>query len=705
MGAAQVPETVEHLLARGDTTAAIAHLERDWRTNPTCQLPTLLTRRATPASADWRARARAQELFEKILSTTPTAACWYEYALLKEKQGVLSTARRMLDRAARLLDSQPEQDTPEFRGELLYRRAAIMDEWLRNFDHLVQPPALAVSSPGCLYHGYFCENFAAPEQFNERLDASGDLSGVVANERHATAKLLDASLALNPRHLGARRLRLRRALIEGDWLRFAEIARDGETADRGALLPRLATLAAFVHEGAYEPAARVLQGIDSLIPDSLRAEFERLEAIVVGTAPARAEGLWTLSDPLFLTEDNERRIQHYARIALADIGFADERNRVRGRDTEPGRLVLRYGWPRRIWDVRRDGRLEVDPEQMRAAFDVLACGMGGPSCEMSALVGARHASPESHGRWTFLNYGPHLPNFILERNLSSSAYHYKQMTFTQQFDSALARILPSSFDSPYEQGMLTGLVTQFPRPSGPVIEVGARFDWDSASTVRGDSVQLGIFVHERYDGRLVNRGVRTVGTASSGRFGGILPVIPGPLQVAMEGWIPGRGIAGQLRVNVTIPVVRDSLALSDILVARAHRALGDIERREEAPLRPLAEARAAPDDTLAFYWETYGLTADTTGAVEYDVSLTIEEEGAGNLATSFLRVASEVLGVRRSVDEAIIWMRRRRAGSDYLADAVEISLPNRSGTYAVTIRVHDRLSGGTAETVRMIEIR
>ncbi len=54
---------------------------------------------------------------------------------------------------------------------------------------------------------------------------------------------------------------------------------------------------------------------------------------------------WKGKDPFLLTFSNERRLEHFARLAYADLRFGRKGDGVRGWDTEPGGVVVRYGLP------------------------------------------------------------------------------------------------------------------------------------------------------------------------------------------------------------------------------------------------------------------------------------------------------------------------------------------------------------------------
>ncbi len=54
---------------------------------------------------------------------------------------------------------------------------------------------------------------------------------------------------------------------------------------------------------------------------------------------------WKASDPLYLTKYNERLLEHYARVAYANLRFGLPKKKIPGWKTDRGETVLRYGRP------------------------------------------------------------------------------------------------------------------------------------------------------------------------------------------------------------------------------------------------------------------------------------------------------------------------------------------------------------------------
>ncbi|MFC1733691.1 GWxTD domain-containing protein, partial [candidate division KSB1 bacterium] len=63
---------------------------------------------------------------------------------------------------------------------------------------------------------------------------------------------------------------------------------------------------------------------------------------------------WLPKDPLYITPYNERKLEHYCRIAEANLKFSKPRQNLEGWTTDQGRIWIRYGAPRMIMDRLQD---------------------------------------------------------------------------------------------------------------------------------------------------------------------------------------------------------------------------------------------------------------------------------------------------------------------------------------------------------------
>lgn len=103
----------------------------------------------------------------------------------------------------------------------------------------------------------------------------------------------------------------------------------------------------------YQDAADIFdEAIESLTEDEALL-FASLSSILNGDQDELYQGdpagfahtFWLLNDPRYLTDYNERELEHYSRLVYADIRFGGMLRDTRGWDTEPGQVIVRYGIP------------------------------------------------------------------------------------------------------------------------------------------------------------------------------------------------------------------------------------------------------------------------------------------------------------------------------------------------------------------------
>lgn len=251
-------------------------------------------------------------------------------------------------------------------------------------------------------------------------------------------------------------------------------------------------------------------GFGKLVQDQ-GGDGERGAFVAQLREPAQEPLFFALVLALELDDDSMEPARSDEQLAdLAAWRGVDEERQVRppaldGRSTDQGRLVIRYGLPRYWFQARADKRLELTPTEQRMAGELMNCatsplpGNRGGVCAM-ASVQTSGVGVDAGGRWTFWFYGPDAPPLIFERALGYRLARHKFETRSRELDSLLARALPSSYEPPHEVGTIRALVTRFPRPERPVVEVHAEFGWPEIAV--SERASVGVFLHDRTTGRL-----------------------------------------------------------------------------------------------------------------------------------------------------------------------------------------------------------
>ena len=110
---------------------------------------------------------------------------------------------------------------------------------------------------------------------------------------------------------------------------------------------------ALYRQGMREEAGRQFEKAVDLMPEEERLVFldpKRIASTSVEQEYANLEetmvaDFWIRENPLWSTVSNERLIEHQARLVYAELIWGRPKIGRKGRDTEPGRVIIRYGWP------------------------------------------------------------------------------------------------------------------------------------------------------------------------------------------------------------------------------------------------------------------------------------------------------------------------------------------------------------------------
>ncbi|MEL6770245.1 MAG: GWxTD domain-containing protein [Bacteroidota bacterium] len=91
------------------------------------------------------------------------------------------------------------------------------------------------------------------------------------------------------------------------------------------------------------PDRVAFETLDWLLDADERERWDAAQAD--GRAAAYAARYWRSQDPRLLTPQNERQVEHHARLALADLLFRDAKDNRRGWRSMRGETLVRYGLP------------------------------------------------------------------------------------------------------------------------------------------------------------------------------------------------------------------------------------------------------------------------------------------------------------------------------------------------------------------------
>lgn len=715
--AAPVPRAVARaasLLEAGDTTAALGLLraareEDDRDPRVAFALGTLLARTAPIEETDFRQRMEAEALLEEAYEGLhEDAGVLLEMALLKRRQFMRVDARRILERTVaseggRALD-------PRVLARSHFVLARILTEEMEDFEHLVFLPAgwRRDGSPGTdEYAGStrcpagvqaFCLNYTEPRTFNGQLAGAGRASDREVDYPPRIEAHYRAALANVPDHPQAARgllaLLHRQERFEdmaAEARRLAEVNPDDPYAHIFLGLAFYESLDWSAARDAFDAGLALMppeertpyDDVSYLLDEDDRASYGQLEA---EQAREYERILWAKSDPLFLVPENERAMEHIARVTYAELAFGDPERRLPGWSSDRGQVLIRYGLPENIWMLRRDGG---------------GAGPGGA---------AQRAGSSATGRWIFWNYRLEVPSFVFRRELG---YNRVAFDFDANTGQYLRQVSETEATTTFESRAVnrwTEIPAQIARFRGAApgqVEVLAflRADPDSFNLFEGDSVRVGMFLFNRSygDSASVTHAVKAEDTGNV-LFTFELP--RGTFEYSLEGLAADSRVAARNRGTINaVPVRRVGLSTSDLVLAggvvpRVGRPGGWRDFAIGASRDLVFNAR----DDIHVYLEIYGLTTDFTGSSEYTVEVTLQDAERRSVGARLLRSLGNLIGGAEG-DLTVRFVRNVEPVEGVVPEYFSVS-PDEAGegAHRLLIAITDRTTGASVTVERELTI-
>lgn len=665
----------DSLAARGDTMAAIALLRGKTEGSESAllwgKLGTLLTRAAPTEETDFEMRLEAEKALE-----------------------------RAIDRSE---DSGVELGRRE-RAELHAEWGRVLEEWVLNFRGLL-PNAdhLPVNSAECSgTGGAFCLNFNRPGAFHGRLFATAPQDSLVVDDARKMRGQFRRAFELDPALDVAARGLLGYLAWEGPWNRFVSVARAHVRAQPANGWAWVFLGAGHFRAGSADSARAAFDHALLRLDEGERETLERVREIIpvedAGTLDQRRSEyrdlLWKVSDPFYLTGVNERRLEHYARTALAELWFGEPRRGRRGYETDRGVILIRYGEPTWIRQIKRDEMAA------RAAAETSNPGRASAAATVSPAAGFG-------GRWIFWTYRRDIPSFIFERQLSSRTVRHAFQTRSAQY----AEDFRSRFPSLHTIRGATGLPHQAVRFRGPgsgvTLDVYAALPRDPAAEPREGDAGLYFLPRTAAD--------EPEGMRSAVRFGpGRRTVVfRAPLErsrytYSVEALSDDGGIKARARATADFTdFATEGFGLSDVLVARTivpRTAAAVVRDRRDLEISVPPGTGFPAGAPLALYFEVYGLSfeaPDPGSASTARFRVAVEVTGADDRGVpGFIRRIGELLtgGEEPGV---ITWERTVEGPRERMPEWFTLTLPAiGDGAYTLRVTVEDLRTGERTSTTR-----
>jgi GWxTD domain-containing protein len=648
-----------------------------------------LARTADNGTGDMFQRARAGDALEQAARLNPTDPRPYlEMGRLRLKQGFMRLdAHRLFNRAREVAT---RADNPAVLAEVeaevgdIYARRAMSFQGRR----MITAGTTQFDAEAALADPNYAQDFLSDR--THAIDDAGELELRQA-ETHYRAGL--AALPSNDRSAaGLLSLLYDAERIEEYFEASRAFSRAAPDQWRAQLFHGLGLWRmhrAREADRAFHRALELMPAIERNRAADLSLILRRTEAEAYArlTAAERQEFnriYWSRSDPLRLSPENEHAIEHLARVAYTELRFAAPDLGLRGWDTDRGVIYIRYG-PPPVWAT-------FPPEIARGQSDPVAVGR---------LTTIWHY-PERNLRFVFTgapgyNFARFAGDFhtYAEDARYQVPVRYDNLPVGEALDSVPVQAVAfraTGDTTATELVLFAGI---------PLRRLAADVDLDEGV------LETGMFITDRLERPVTER--RTTETV---RFDAerhveqrtfVVHLNPGTYRYRVEARQPATRRAARGAADRMIEsLVRPGLQVSDILLADrvAPRNEAEVPRsRADFFILPNAEMNYAPGDQVALYWEAYGATPDSVGAVRLDVEIivTIQTlERRGTIAR-IVGGALDAVGASSEGDDrlALAYVIEEVLGDrDRLPIYLALELGNAPrGVYTLEIVLTDRISG------------
>ncbi|MFZ5517598.1 MAG: GWxTD domain-containing protein [Candidatus Zhuqueibacterota bacterium] len=288
------------------------------------------------------------------------AKAYHQLAVLFMDEGTVHGRFKATFEMERALKLEP--NNPEFRYScaLLNLKKGLTFEARRQFEKIVEADPYH-------YQAYF--QLAALEEdqvmaYKDMISIDPDLDGIIFMQSFAlqaqqkAADYFRQAISANP-HFTTAYYRL--ALLYFEFQQLEHMIQLLESAVK--IMPtdkncHLFLGFAYQHSRRYAEAEREYHLARSLMTHEEESIFESVEPILSPTQlkqlqrPGRPadtdsllENVWMSKDPLFLTEFNERKLEHFSRVAYANLRYSFPDRGIEGWQTDRGKVLIRYGSP------------------------------------------------------------------------------------------------------------------------------------------------------------------------------------------------------------------------------------------------------------------------------------------------------------------------------------------------------------------------
>ena len=351
----------------------------------------------------------------------------------------------------------------------------------------------------------------------------------------------------------------------------------------------------------------IIESVDVVADDEEQARVSNADSLMNKKgarwveSPER-ERFWLRQDPLLLTQHNERRMEHYRRVAYANLRFSKPRRGIAGCQTEMGRVYVKYGDPL--------GRTVTRPE-----------------------VDQRGRTVQAHTElWAYEGFSFRFRNWN-----GLDGWHFDVSSLVFPSGEWVLKRTPQRYVDPYRQlkYSMPYQIAAFQDAGKIRLEVAYAISKERLKMSNTGAVDLqdGLFLFDG-DWKEVSRAVyatqrlEDVGADSvRGRYllsKSTLIVEPGYYNLVAEVQDRRTRSIGTFRKTYSFKAQETSPAMSDLLLATSIEMDDPFPTRRQdlkLVLNPLHTFYRT--ESIYIYFEIYGLTQDDFGRTNYEITYQI----------------------------------------------------------------------------------
>ncbi len=474
------------------------------------------------------------------------------------------------------------------------------------------------------------------------------------------------------------------------------------------------------------------QNLDLVLPDDEKRSYK-------DDPVAYASRFWTSKDPRYLTPYNERKLEHYARLAYADLLYGVSELDLRGWETQRGHILVRYGVPKSdvVLVPNADGVFSARQALAGAIFSTIhgTDDQGNPVAELDVSgaesFGATFSTAaeafEEMNAYNIWEYGPF--RFVFEDPFRNGEYRMYSPSAEDVSESLTSwindytirskevfRKTPETYEyeAPGRQIELPYLVTAFKGEAGKTdlyVHYGVPVnEYDGSKEMIEVTANTGTFLISGDRDILVERRRTIYGLKTSQIVAfeeqnlwvdtQLMQAPPGAHDVSVEfETASGNTVAIQRRAVEVPDFSGDQLGLSDIMLAYSvEETIGGESAGANEVVRDALSILPAPWSVynlswpIYIYFETYNLERGPDGNTDYDVEIVLAPK---DQSRGISKIIKSVFGGAKGV--AVSYH-----GSDVNTDEGLYQIIDASdqemGLYTLVLRVRDNIAGRTAES-------